>query len=155
MARQFKGYSPAIEHANFTKVVNALIEKYEVIVTVLDDVAFWSRFGRDTLGYFYEGGKILFISFSSPWEALLHEASHVSFAGKIGKLGEKLNKFEKAVSEAFAYSKNIARGFNPPYVSKNLAYFQQQASVIYNRSLRYGSSKYVRVYNLFSKYLSG
>jgi len=85
---------------------------------------------------------------------LLHEASHVSFAKKIGKLGAKLNKFEKAVSEALAYAKNIARGFNPPYVSRNLAYFQQQAFAIYNRSLRYGSSKYVRVYNLFNKYLS-
>jgi len=54
MTRQFKGYSPAIEHANFTKVVTALTEKYEVIVTVLDDPIFSVKFGRDTLGYFNE-----------------------------------------------------------------------------------------------------
>jgi len=165
MTRQFRGARPAIEHVNFPKVVTALTEKYEVMVTVLSNAMFTTILGRDTLGYFDEERKAIFISPGSPWESLLHEASHVSFAKKIGKLGERLNKFEKAVSEAFArneverrsgfsYSKNIARGFNPPYVTRNLMYFQQRASVIYNRSLRYGSSKYVRVHNLFNKYLS-
>jgi hypothetical protein len=122
-------------------------------VTILDNRTFAIRFGHDTLGYFNEESKRIFISHDSPWEAFLHEVSHVSFAYKIGKLGGKLNKFEKAVSEVFAYSKNIARGFDTPYVRENLIYFQEQARSIYRRALRYGSSRYKKVYELFSKYL--
>jgi hypothetical protein len=145
--------SPAIQQPNFAIVTTTLMSRYGVTVIVLDSRTFAMRFGCDTLGYFDGENKRLFISQDSPWEAFLHEVSHVSFAFKIDKLGGKLNKFEKAVSEVFAYSKNIARGFDTPYVRENLIYFQKQARTIYQRSLRYGSSKYRKVYELFSKYL--
>jgi hypothetical protein len=143
----------AIQHPNFAVVTTMLASRYGVTVIVLDNRTFAIKFGHDTLGYFNEESKKLFISHDSLWEVFLHEISHVNFAYKIGKLGGKLNKFEKAVSEVFAYSKNINRGFDVFYVRENLMYFQQQVRTIYSRSLRYGSSKYREVYELFSKYL--